>query len=352
MLLNIRKWEEEEMFGRLGLVLAGALALLQPVGQADAATKIRISETGVQQHRLVVYVAKINGYFADEGLDVEFVTTRSGGDSMKLLASGAVDFAGTGPIDVYNARKQGLDIKIIAGVNQRLNNSILVQKSLADQIKSVKDMVGHTIGVATIGSGTWQAVVIAARHNGVDPDKLNFIATGPDLAEASFKSGRVDVLCFTDPLDISLVKDGYGSFLVDFTDDATHREYVGDKILFIDVAANADFLKAHPDETQAFMNALKKGFDWVHAHSPEEWTKLLQDNDFFTSVNTDLLTASLTRMAVAIPASPVVEADSYGTFYTLSDSLGILTSTAGLSLPMTYDAVVDNSFAEKAVAKQ
>jgi NitT/TauT family transport system substrate-binding protein len=338
------------MLTRFGPVLLGAMALLLPVATATAATKVRVSETGIQQYRLVLYAAIINGYFADEGLDVEVVDARSGADSMKLLVSNAVQFESSVPLDIVNARKQGLDVKAVAMLDQRLNNSIIVQSSLANQIKSFADIGNHTIGVSAVGSGQWQAAALLAKQVGIDPEKLNFIAVGPDLAQGAFEAKRVDVLSFNDPLDIALVDSGEASFLVDFTDDATHRKLIGDKILFTDIAANSDFVKSNPEVVQSFVNGIQKGVAWVHQHTPQEWAALLQSHDYFTTLDTALLTKSLQRMASGIPDSAVVTPDSIKTFLDMSASLDLLKGEEGISLPMTFEAMVDNSFAQKAAA--
>ncbi|HEY4202768.1 MAG TPA: ABC transporter substrate-binding protein [Devosiaceae bacterium] len=340
------------MITKLGLGLVSALALLIPANAALAATKIRVSETGIQQYRIVLYAAMINGYFANEGLDVELVDTRAGADSMKLLASGATQFESSVPLDIVNARKQGLDIKAIAMLDQRLNNSIIVQKSLAGQIKSFADIGNHTVGVASIGSGQWQAAALVAKQAGIDPEKLNFIATGPDLAQAAFESGRIDVLSFNDPLDIALVDAGKGDFLVDFTDDATHKKLVGDQILFTDIAVTADYMKANPQIVQSFVNAIQKGMVWVKAHSPEEWADLLQKNNYFNTMDKAVLVKSLQRMASGVPESAMVTPEAVKSFLDMSDSLGLLKGDEGLTLPLTFEAMVDNSYAKAAIAAQ
>jgi len=213
-------------------------------------------------------------------------------------------------------------------------------------------MSARTPCVASIGSGQWQAAAILAKQAGIDPEKINFIATGPDLAQQAFEAGRVDVLSFNDPLDIALVDQGKAVFMVDFTDDATHKKLIGDQILFTDIAVTADYMKSNPQTVQSFVNAIQKGIVWAKAHSPQEWADMLQSHKFFDTMDKAILVKSLQRMASGIPDSAVVTPGSVKTFLDMSASLNLLKGDEGLALPMTFEAMVDNSFAEKAVGKK
>jgi NitT/TauT family transport system substrate-binding protein len=321
----------------------------KPAAATPAAlTRVRISHAGAQTFRLPLYVAIQNGYFKDEGLDAEVIETKSGSDAMKMLAGKAVEFSTGQLVDAVNLNKEGMNIQGVAMLTNKLGNSIVVRKSLANDIKSMADLKGpnRTVGVTSVGSGTWQFAVYAAQAAGLKPEDLNFIPLGTGGAViGGVQAGRVDAMSFADPENFQLVESGDAVFLIDMTDEATHKKLIGDTYLNNQIMVSSEYIKQKPEVVQSFVNAIQRGSVWASAHTPEEIATLILGYEGFKGADQALMVKSLRRMATAIPKSTVITRDAFDNAMKLPVAIGVIDK------PMSFEQLVDSSFAEKAAAK-
>src|SRR5215210_7444893 len=94
---------------------AGAVATLSGTASAQARGKrIQLAFCGQLLCVVPYEVARANGHFAKEGLDVELVYTRGGNAAMQALVGGAVDYAGTSFDVALQAAANGAAIRRFA----------------------------------------------------------------------------------------------------------------------------------------------------------------------------------------------------------------------------------------------
>ena len=121
-------------------------------------------------------VAVQKGFFREEGLEVELPVSRS-----QLIATGLavgeIDYAGSFSPSVRNTLA-GMPLRIIAGT-ARGNRWMVV----APGIQSMEQLRGKAIAVSTIGSGTYNAAMLALEHFGVDTDTEITWLTAPGTTE-------------------------------------------------------------------------------------------------------------------------------------------------------------------------
>ena len=335
-----------------GVFLGPCLAVLLLGAQSNPARaqiKVRISQAEYNLTRLPLYVALLKGYFKDEGLDCQLLVVNSGPNASKMLAGGALEFVAGPPLGVLQLRAQGIDAKIISDLSYRGSNSIVVQTSKADQIKSMKDIAGPLIGITGVGSQTWQWVIILAKAAGVDTNGLKFVSLGGSSIVGAFTAGRIDVLSYADPEPYELVASGQAKFLVDLSDVETQRKFIGDKFLFGIVAAMTDYTKAHPDVVQKFANALQRAFSWIDANKGQATADLLENSTTFykdsgfNMMKHDLLMAMLKRSEPAFPPDGTIDRALY------ENTTKYLSMVSKDIAP--YQDAVDNSFAAEAARK-
>jgi NitT/TauT family transport system substrate-binding protein len=324
------------------LVLGGLASIMSP---AHAAEKVRVTQAGSQLYRLPMYVALLNGYFKDENLDVEIVSTSSGSDSIKMMVGGAVEFEDGPPVDLVNLRKQQIEAKAIAILNARLNNSIIVPKAKAGQIRQFSDLKGKTVGMTGVGSGTWQVVAALAKESGIDLDSVSSVAVGSDGVMTTFLAGRLDALSYVDPEDYLLLKNGDAVALVDFNDPATHRRYFGDETIFNQIVVMESYAKAHPAIVQSFVNGLQKALTWISQRKPEDVAALMKTYEPFKDVALDDLVGMTRRTGTGFPKSARISQPAFDSVMKLMTEIGVLDK------PLLYGDFVDNSYADKAVAQ-
>ena len=178
---------------------------------------------------------------------------------------------------------------------------------------------------------------------GLKQEDLNFVPIGTGAqAIAAVKAGRVDAFSFADPENPKLVADGDAVFLIDLTDEQTHKRLIGDTYLNNQIMVSSDYARANPEVVQGFVNAIQRGLNWANSHSPEEVANLIKGYAGFEAMEADLLLLSLRRQASAVPKSAVITKDAYDNAMKFPVAIGVIPA------PLPYEQLVNTQFAEKA----
>jgi putative hydroxymethylpyrimidine transport system substrate-binding protein len=97
-----------------------------------------------------LYHARAQGYFDDEGVDVDIREPSSSADGAKLLEAGRADLAIMDINDFGLARQRGLDIVAVAAVVQRPLASVIAIDPR--EVRSPADLAGESVGVTGVPS--------------------------------------------------------------------------------------------------------------------------------------------------------------------------------------------------------
>ena len=163
-------------------------------------TKLKVAYLGLTCEA-PIFAALEQGYYAEEGLDVELVKTDWDG-LREGLGIGNFDANHTLIMYLLKPIESGTDVKITGGIH---TGCLRLQVGADSNIKSVKELKGKKIGVPThIGSPPFlfSSRVLAAagldpRPDGTDVEWLPF---PPDVLGQAVKDGRVDAVCTSDPI--------------------------------------------------------------------------------------------------------------------------------------------------------
>ncbi|WP_448811562.1 ABC transporter substrate-binding protein [Agromyces bauzanensis] len=179
-----------------GLALTAALAFTacsasdDGSGETDGAgdlTPVKLQLQWLPQGQFAGYFAAVDqGYFEEEGLDVEIIP--SGGDIVPqdALANGDVDYAIAWVPKVLGSIEQGANLTDIAQIFQR---SGTLQVSMADSgIESVADFEGKKIG--SWGFGNEWEIFAAMAAEGLDSTTVQIITQ--DFNMNAFLQGDID----------------------------------------------------------------------------------------------------------------------------------------------------------------
>ncbi|MCM3655109.1 ABC transporter substrate-binding protein [Metabacillus litoralis] len=184
----------------LGMVMSSVLALSACGGGATTTKQENESDKGytlkVGYGQLygapLADIARAEGFFEEENLEVEMVSFTSGG--LDALNSDKIDIALTfGTSGPLNYIAQGADFKFVGG-HMEGGQPVVTKKENASQYKSLEDFKGKKI--ATIRLGTLDVIFKSALDDaGIDIHKdVEFVEvkTVADVLEA-VQSGKVDV---------------------------------------------------------------------------------------------------------------------------------------------------------------
>lgn len=225
-------------------------------------------------------VARENGYFADEGLEVD-ILPYSDSASTVLLAAGAVDFAYMTALGFMSAKAGGADITALWVTMQR-EAGRLVYNSANSEITRPADLQGKIY--AGFGSAWEDALIstmIKADGGTADYDTVT-LGTG---AYEALATGAVD---FT--LEVA-TWEGVNSDLLGR--EQSHFEYADYGVPEPQggyIGAQTAMLQNDPDTVRAFMQATAKGYTWA-AENPQAAADILINAGDFPNV--DLIHGSI-----------------------------------------------------------
>ncbi len=136
----------------LGLILcAGALA-------DNTTHTLKVGYLPVTGHAKF-FVAKEQGLFAQEGLDVELIEFVNSADGLNAVVAGKLDIGAFGTTAPLAHIAKGTDLRIIGGIMGE-DASLIATPEKAGQIKTVADLKGKK--VATVRMATGDAVLRGA----------------------------------------------------------------------------------------------------------------------------------------------------------------------------------------------
>jgi hypothetical protein len=118
---------------RFGAAMLG-LGLLAASGSARA-EQIVINQAGHSLTASSIYLAQDLGFFAKQGLDVQFISTGSGMKSIVPLVSGSAQFCACIVFHPLQANHAGAaDTRMIAGITSGFATKIVLHKDVAERL--------------------------------------------------------------------------------------------------------------------------------------------------------------------------------------------------------------------------
>lgn len=267
------------MGGRFLIALAIlALALLSPSRRADAAEKVTIAIGGFGNMLYLPYdLAQALGYFAEEGLQVEFQYFRGGSQTATALLAGDVDFTGNSFDHAIKASLQGKSLKMIAAFTEVPGGQILVHTRLRDTVRELRDLRSRPVGVTGLGSGSHMTLVYALTRSGVKAEEVNAIPVGFDAIAAALANQRVDGVVAVGLAAATLVHNGRAFVLLDLTARGPTERAYGGPYLNTGILTRSDVVAKKPDLCRKVVRAVVRANRWIASHSPSQIVAVLPD---------------------------------------------------------------------------
>jgi ABC-type nitrate/sulfonate/bicarbonate transport system substrate-binding protein len=213
-----------------------------------------------------IYAAQNQGFFKEQGLDVEIIQPTEG-TSDSIVASGTAQFGISYQEGVTLARAEGVPLVSLAAVIQHNTSGFA---SLKDKnILSPKDFEGKIYG--GWGSPIEEATIKYLMDKaGADYSKVKIISTGDaDFFQAS-SSGQIDFAwIFEGWAGIEAKQKGMELNYIDLGKEAPVFDYYTPVII-----TNEETLKNDEQLVKAFMTGAKKGYEYA-IKNPEKAADIL-----------------------------------------------------------------------------
>jgi NitT/TauT family transport system substrate-binding protein len=149
-----------------------------------------------------LYLAQSQGYFRDEGLDVELVTMGGGGEALTGLLGGDVDFAFASYPLLIQAQQKGagkVSLKIVADASAARADMAAVVVKGDSALREPKDLEGKKIGVSATGSIEDLAVMAGMKAAKADPTGIQWKVTKVSDMLPKLQSGELDAAFLAEP---------------------------------------------------------------------------------------------------------------------------------------------------------
>ncbi len=303
-------------------------------------TKVRLNEVVHSVFYAPQYVAIENGYFEEEGLEIELSVGQGADKSMTALLSDSADIALLGTeagIYIINEGKEG-HIKTFAQLTQRAGNFLVSRNEEPDFEWS--DLKGKSVIGGRKGGMPELVLEYVLKENGLDigsdVEVINNISF--ESTAGAFAADVGDYTVEFEPTATSLEQQGVGYVVASLGTESGFIPYTV-------YMATSDYINANPDIIQKFTNAIYKGQLWVDSHTSKEIAELIQP--YFPENDVDSLTGIIERYKVqdTWKSDPLYSKESLELFEDIMEEGG------ELSKRVDFDTFIDNSFAEKAVAE-
>lgn len=218
--------------------------------------RMRVGLTSLSPTTLPVWVAKKQGFFKAEGLNVEPIVFTSGTINSQAALAGEIDIALGSGTEVFTIRLAGEDARFFFGISNFMPFKLYVNPS----IKSPSELKGKRLAVSRFGAQSDFLTRYAISKLGLNPAKdVTILQIGSTPARyAALKSGSVDGTIVWFPVTLIASKDGY-RMLADLNDIITDWPYLG-------YYAMANVLKNKRDQVTRYLRAHVKALEWLKAN--------------------------------------------------------------------------------------
>ena len=254
------------LWGLLAGLLTGTLSgCTGEKAVREGLTKVTLNEVAHSVFYAPMYVAIEEGYFEEEGIELELVTGFGADKVMTAVLTEEADIGFMGSeASVYTYLGGAQDYVVnFAQLTQRAGNFLVSREPVKDfkwsMLKGTEVLGGRASGMPQM------VFSYILKKHGLDPEKDLFIDQSIDFGStaAAFSGGQGQYTVEFEPYATALEEMGDGYVVASLGEESGYVPYTA-------FSAKKSYLEEHPEVVQAFTNALQKGMDYVAAHTPEE----------------------------------------------------------------------------------
>jgi len=306
--------------------------------EKEDVTVIKLSEVTHSVFYAPQYAAISQGFFEEEGLNVELTNAQGADKVLTAVISGDADIGLCGPeasVYVYNQGKEDYATSF-AQLTKR-DGSFIVGRE-PDPNFTFDKLVGKDVVGGRKGGMPLMSLQYVLKENGIDPDKDVNIDTSIQFAAlaGAFKGGTGDYVSLFEPTALALEKEGAGYVVASLG-------VASGEVPYTCYNATKSYIAKNPENIQKFTNGVYKGQLWVKEHSPQEIAESIAS--FFPDTNIKDLTAVVKRYKDqdSWNLTPKLSEKSFEHMQDIMESAGELDQRA------PYDVLVNTTFAKKSI---
>ena len=211
------------------------------------ARKVTVAVPVLDVTQSALFVARDQGYFQKEGLDVELILMR-GGVANQALIGGNVEFT-TVPTAGLQAALQGAPLKVVLSTFHKPMFWLYSRP----QIRSVKELHNKKIAVSSLGAAGDSALRELIKKSGMDENRdVAVLAIGTTATRlGALSTGVVDAAMMTFPHNITAAEAGFRELVSFIASDIIQLQGA--------IVTREALLNMQPDVVEKFLRATIKG---------------------------------------------------------------------------------------------
>ena len=262
-----------------------------PLSSCQKSNKIIISEVTHSLFYAPMYVAKEKGYFNDEGLDVDIITTPGADKVMASLISKSCHIGLMGPeATVYVYQNGQKDYAVNFAQLTQKDGSFLLGRNKIDNfsydILKGKTIIGGRKGGMPLM--TLEYILkkngLTITENGLDPNAEVNVRTDVsfDATTGVFVSGESDFVTAFEPIGTQIEKQNKGYII------ASLGELLNEEIPYTCFSSLKSYIENNEDKLIKFTKAIIKGLEYVNNSEVKDIIPYLKE-DFPSSDDEELM---------------------------------------------------------------
>jgi len=324
---------------RIGLFLLILLSLLTlSACGGNEATTIRVAEVTRSIFYAPQYVAHSQGFFEEEGLDVQITTTWGGDKTMTTLLSDGADIALVGSETSIYVHQQGATDPVInfAQLTQT-DGTFLVSRKKLDHF-SWEDLKGSVfLGQRKGGMPQMVGEYVLKKH-GIQPHEDLELIQNVDFGNIpnAFASGTGEFVQLFEPQATLFEQQGLGHVVASFGEESGHVPYT----VFM---AKDSYIQNNKEVIQKFTNAIHKAQKWVYEQPNEKVAEAIAPYFEDTDLNLIIAVVERYKSQKSYDTTPILDEEEW---YRLQD---IIEEAGELKQRVDYSTLVNTEFAEQAI---
>ena len=228
-------------------------AFLTVTGEISfAVDNLRVAYPSMNTSVFALVIAQKEGYFKEEGLNVELLSIR-GEIAIRTTLAGEVDFF-TNAGSALAAAVRGVPVRLVTVFQDKPGWDLISEPD----IKSIAQLRGKTIGVMSPEGSLAVVAREILRKNGLDPTKdVNLVVMGGDEVRfPALQTKSIQATLFNTAMSLKAQKEGYRKL-------GTASEYAN--LIEGGLSTSVDKIKQNPDKIFRFVRGALKGLTFYVA---------------------------------------------------------------------------------------
>ena len=297
-------------------------------------TRVELHEVTRSVFYAPQYVAASLGYFADEGLDVNIVTSGGSDKAMTALLAGEADICLAGPetgVYVFNEGRE--NAPVIVGQLTSCDGSFLLGRE-ADPDFAYEKLEGKSvIGGRKGGMPIMTLLYVLGQHGLVSGENVEVIDSIQfNLMAGAFESGMGDYVTLFEPTATEFENAGKG-YIVSSVGEASGA------IPYTAYLVSPDMLVQDRNMVKAFLTAVYRAQQWIVTATDAEVAEAMRPYFPDTSIESLMIVSQSYRAIDAWKTEPEMQEQDYNRLLDVIDYAGELKARP------PFAELVDNALA-------